>query len=360
MQSGGRDQPAPQFHLGKLNRATGKLEAFPSAEYQKTLGGVLGMKVISKPGGQGELLVALDWKKSRFIAIDLATKQEVFNHELPNSFVQQLLPFTTGAASFHNDFAAVFDANPDGTFFITNPPRGSIGVFRPDWKNPGASRFTEVLKGDASTAAGETDLTVGGRRMKLEAFKLFGLDVELPFQSGVDSIAYTPDLQGKGPHLLLSPLTPDGAARLWAVPANVGDATDVKAAVERAVKAGLVRPVARVPVNDGLAVVTLKGRQYLFGSDVQGSGAFVMSLDTLKAAPLVKDKRIGWADGMTVQVDEAAGRLRATFSNSGLGSSLGGDAPPVADRGLYSVELGIDELVARLDALPAPAYNDEL
>ena len=233
-------------------------------------------------------------------------------------------------------------------------------MFTPSWTQPKQSSFTEVLKDQPGTAGGETDLHVGGRRIKLELFKALGIEKEIPFSSGVDSIAFTPDLKGEGPHLLYSPLTPDGTAKLFAVPIKPGDERNIRQAIENAASHGLVRPVARVPVNDGLSVTTLNGRPYLFGTDVQGSGAFVMDLATMQRAPLVRDPRIGWADGMALKVDEATGTLKVTFANSGLEKSLGGDRPPAADRGLFTLEVGVDELIARVAAQPAPDYNDRL
>lgn len=348
----------PRFHLGKLDEATGRMEPYPSAAYQERIGGVLGVRTIPKPkalGGDGtpsggELLVALDWKKSEVFALDLGDDREVFRAPLPEPFVQRLLsplvPKVEGALSFHNDL----DVTSSGRFVVSNPSRGSIGVLEPDWKHPARSRFTEVLKGHHSTAKGHTPIQdVLGRPVSVEVLEVLGHPLTVPLRAGVDSIALTPRLLDEGAHVVWSPLTPDGGATLWAAPARAFDAADVRGALEQAERDGALRPVARVPVNDGLRRFDVGGRPLLFGTDVQGGGAFVLDPTTMKAAPLVRDPaRVGWADGMALRrLDDD--RVQITFADSGLESSLRGDAPPKR-RGLYSLTVGTRELLQRLDA----------
>lgn len=352
IQTAGRNQDAPPFHLARLNRDTGELEAYPSAEYQRDLGGLLGIRVIQRPQsleGEGELLVGLDWRKSQLIAIDLGTNEPVFRGSLPEPLIAKL-GLLEGGLSFHNDTAVVFDHNPDGTFYITDPQRESIGVYRPDWNNPEASTFQEILRDHASTTSGKTDIEIRGERMKLELFRVLGKSLKVPFYSGVDSIAHTPDLKGDGPHLLVSALTPNGPGQLWAIPSDVGDAKDVGRAVEQAIANGRIRPVAEVPINDGLHVVSAGGKNLVFGADVEGGGAFVVDLDGGRVEPLVRDPaRVGWADGMTSELLDGGQRLRLTFSNSGLDRSLGGEKPPEEERGIYSLTVEVAELLRRLD-----------
>jgi sugar lactone lactonase YvrE len=240
----------------------GKLQPYPSLAFQNTFQGVFGMTVDS----QGRLWLtepaSLDHQQTRVRAFDLASNQQVFEHQFPE-----------GEARFAQDLRV----SPDGRYLVL----ADTGLFQ---FSPASlivldlttKTHRTLLKGHASTQPQDwvTRTPKGDHRLA------FGL---VTFSVGVDGLAFSND----GNWLYFASMSHDTAYKLATkslLDPNLSE-TDLTAALQ---------PIGKKPLSDGIAV---DQNGALLITDIEHGGIARLDMNG-GLQTLVKLPQISWADGV--------------------------------------------------------------
>jgi sugar lactone lactonase YvrE len=271
-----RFEPATLFEL-----RDGKPQAFPNADYQKSLQGVFGLTVdkqnrlwLIEPAG-------LDHQQTILRGIDLAKNEEMFQFKFP--------PKTLG-------FAQDLRVSPDGTTIYL----ADTGLFK--FTSPSIIKF-DIASKTFETLIGDTPETRPQDwviRTPFGPHKLgYGL---VTFSVGVDGIEVSPD----GEWLYFGSMSHDTLYRL-------------------SLKSKDAKPeaIGKKPLSDG---ITLDPQGRALITDIENGGIARMDASG-KLETLVKNSKIVWADGIVVQGN------RALFTDSAIPAYIDQLArPPSAEK----------------------------
>jgi sugar lactone lactonase YvrE len=274
----------------------GKPQPYPNADFQAKYQGVFGMTVdrqqrlwFIEPAG-------LDHARTRLLAFDLKTNQQVFEHW----FVKGELPFA-------QDLRVTADGNTvvladTGLFKFTDP---ALIVF-----DVASKTHRKLLSQHASLRPQDWVIRTPYGPHKLG----YGL---VTFAVGVDGIEFSSD----GQWLYYATMTHD---RVFRLPMTA--LMDAK--LDDAALASRIEEVGSKPLSDG---ITFDARGRLLVTDIENGG--IVRIDPQAAAPrkpqtLVKSAQVIWADGVVVAPDGSV-----IFTDSAIPAYIDQlAAPPSAER----------------------------
>ncbi len=247
----------------------GKAVPYPSAEYQKNFNTVLGVFT-----DQQDRLWILDHGNHGFddvklVAFDLATDHISHEYSFPDHVAKKL--------SFFNDLSVSPDGNyiavANVSFFGKKP---SLAIYN---LKTGESR--NLLEGHPSVRDEGFVPVTPAKKMRF-----FGGVIDL--LTGIDGIDFSRD----GRYIYYAGM---GHSGLFRVPTNIvidftKTAQEVANAVER---------VADKPLSDGIRT-DFEGNVYI--TDIEHQGIYVVTPQG-KGFTLIKDKKVRWADGLSLTND---------------------------------------------------------